>query len=148
MAERLTKQQRTAIGTLATPIVYWLERCLSDIDALEAEQIALNSSLALSRNQTLDAFQRVAQEHNGMITAQALAQELARALRRAVEPYCKSCRGKRTISVKHGMTYITDDADEHALAYHDEPCPECSFKDLLARPDVQALMVQEAETKP
>lgn len=39
---------------------------------------------------------------------------------------CPRCHGKKTIAVKHGTTYITDDDDEIASSYHDEKCPVCN----------------------
>lgn len=44
---------------------------------------------------------------------------------KAATPFCDRCRDKGTISVKHGMTYITDDDEERALAWHEEDCPKC-----------------------
>ena len=38
---------------------------------------------------------------------------------------CRRCRDRGVISVRHGTIYETDSDDEIALAYHDEPCPDC-----------------------
>jgi len=56
---------------------------------------------------------------------------------------CKRCRGTGTISVKHGTTYITDDADEIANAYRNESCTQCKgLKLLLGSPSDESRLIK------
>jgi hypothetical protein len=60
--------------------------------------------------------------------------------------YCPRCHDTGTIRVKHGTTYITDDADEIELAYHEEVCPCCSdFRKRLCRAYLELLGIDQAK---
>ena len=53
----------------------------------------------------------------------------------AAKTQCRKCRGKGSISVRHGTVYITDDDAERELAWHDERCPDCG-------PSIEIAMLQ------
>lgn len=67
---------------------------------------------------------------------------------------CIRCGGTGNISVKHGLTYITDSPDELVAAWHDEKCPACGVdpakileaRDVTIRKEARrAALVEAAE---
>ncbi len=78
------------------------KRDMETIDTMNAESLKLEKQLAETR---------------------AIAGELLEALPKLTQ--CGKCRGTGQVRVKHGNTYITDDADEIELAFHQEACPVC-----------------------
>jgi len=78
----------------------------------------------------------------------ALAREnaaLAAALKK--RSTCARCRRTGVVSAKTGLTHETDSADEIALAYRDDPCPECGLDPtaILAAHDAEVRKPLEAE---
>lgn len=56
----------------------------------------------------------------------ALIAELRRLREENRRLKCKRCNGTGVVQVRHGTSYETDSAEERALCWQNEKCPDCA----------------------